>query len=177
MLCCLHASYTVLVAVMAKSSSGRMSPVRGRTMKEYDQVSITWVLPVLSNRQWDCLVRYGTAVLDKKIYNILVVDSACQKCLLLYNYLMCKILWLATASVGSESDAQRWRHGLWFLIATDHTSCSHMTDRKRIITFSSTTEWHTYYVCACITMLASGIGAGWNGMCWDPHCKWRLRIN
>lgn len=25
--------------VLAKTSSGRMSPVRGRTMKEYDQVS------------------------------------------------------------------------------------------------------------------------------------------
>lgn len=28
------------VSVMEKSSTGRMSPVRGRTMKEYDQVSV-----------------------------------------------------------------------------------------------------------------------------------------
>jgi len=34
---CIHVH--IFVSVMEKISSGRMSPVRGRTMKEYDTVS------------------------------------------------------------------------------------------------------------------------------------------
>jgi len=46
---CIH----IFVSVMEKISSGRMSPVRGRTMKEYDTVStvgkkICWLYVALS---------------------------------------------------------------------------------------------------------------------------------
>ena len=49
----------------------------------------------------------------------------------------------------TQSDARQWHHGLPFPIATDHTSCSHVTAIKTSCLLSNAVgscSWHCYLV-------------------------------